>query len=125
MAEVGDRDLADRAGVVGERDLAVQDLGGAVGAVDAFELDPPPRRDRRGGELGQQAGGAAAQGDEADPWNALGSAETYLVGLNSKYIKLVKMSRSVPYSGDEPEGLVHSAGVQGELTCWRQLTFRL
>ena len=39
----------------------------AVGAVDPFELDPSPRRDRRGVELGDQARRAAAQGDERDP----------------------------------------------------------
>ena len=56
MAEVGDGDLADRSGVVGEGDALVQDLGGAVGAVDAFEFDAAPRGGRCCLEFCEQAG---------------------------------------------------------------------
>ncbi len=66
MAEIGDGDLADVAGVVLEAHLAFEDAWRAIDAADVGEGDLAPVRGGRGEQFGDHFGGAPAQRQEGD-----------------------------------------------------------
>ncbi len=66
MAEIGDGDLADVAGVVLEAHLAFEDAWRAIDAADVGEGDLAPVRSGRGEQFGDHFGGAPAQRQEGD-----------------------------------------------------------
>ena len=66
MTQVGDRHLAQRAVVIGQRDPAIEDPWMRVLPRDAFQLNPSPRGTGRPVELPHQSLGAPAQGNEVN-----------------------------------------------------------
>ena len=66
VAEIGDGDLADVAGVVLEAHLAFEDAWRAIDAADVGEGDLAPVRGGCGEQFGDHFGGASAQRQEGD-----------------------------------------------------------
>ena len=66
MAEFGDGDLADLAGIVPDADPALEDAGPAVDASDIGEGDPAPRLRRLGEQGRNHARRSPAQRQEGD-----------------------------------------------------------
>ena len=67
MAQIGNGQLADRIGIFGKGDFAVENPGGAVSSQNVFEFNAPPGRHRLALNLLEEFAGAAPEGDESNP----------------------------------------------------------
>ena len=108
MAEIGDGDLADVAGVVLEAHLAFEDAWRAIDAADVGEGDLAPVRGGRGEQFGDHFGGAPAQRQEGD-------AQLVQPGEESEDASLAAAALGDVVALEQGVGAVEGDGVEIEI----------